>query len=312
MSASTILVSKPATIVSSPSSTSRTLVDDEAGSPPPPPSSQSSTLLSRSRSPPLKPQLIAEPPCGRTNSFARYVPERHRVDFEAAKILIRELVPKKLNVTLLWTEQKPTARRDLLASVISSYPVFLEYAHKWPVMFYAYQIHCRWRTEARRDGIISRKRTRTRNASSNRTAEDNGSDGRGHASTRRPSSSRIPAATPTELRDIAKTYPERVTNRTATTPSINTHADFASQVPITTGSKEVEAFLRSLPLQCGALADQFLSAGLNSWARLEVMARWTVADQEMFLRREVNLDAFMSKLVCDALRSGHCGSVETV
>ncbi len=100
--------------------------------------------------------------------------------------------------------------------------------------------------------------------------------------------------------------------RTATTPSTNAHADFASQVPITTGSKEVEAFLRSLPLQCGALADQFLSAGLNSRARLEVMARWTVADQEMFLRREVNLDAFMSKLVCDALRSGHCGSVETV
>ncbi|TFK85890.1 hypothetical protein K466DRAFT_664168 [Polyporus arcularius HHB13444] len=311
MSASMSLDPKPATIVSSPSSTSRTLVDDEAGSPPPPPSSQSSTVLSRSRSPPLKPQLIAEPPSGRTNTFAHYIPERHRVDFEAAKNLIRELVRKKLNVRLPWTEQKTAASRDLLASVILSYPVFLEYAHKWPVMFYAYQTHCRWRTEARRDGIISRKRTGTRNASSNRATEEKASDSRGHPSTRRPSS-RIPAATPTELRDIARTYPERVTNRTATTPSTNTHADFASQVPITTGSKEVEAFLRSLPLQCGALADQFLSAGLNSRARLEVMARWTVADQEMFLRREVNLDAFMSKLVCDALRSGHCGFVETV
>lgn len=72
---------------------------------------------------------------------------------------------------------------------------------------------------------------------------------------------------------------------------------------MTNGRKEVEEFLQSLPLQVGHLTERFLSAGLCDRARLDMMSKWTVADQEMFLRREVATDPFLVKVVCDALRS---------
>ncbi|KAI0721954.1 hypothetical protein C8T65DRAFT_171600 [Cerioporus squamosus] len=295
MSVSTTLIPEPETIIPSPSSTARTLVDNGSRTPPPPPSSQCSqssrALSPRGSPPPLKARLITEPRSGRTQSFVQYIRNAHRADYEAAKTLIRELVRSKLDVKLVWTEQKTTVRRE------------------WPVLYYAYQTFCRLRTEARGAGIISRKRVRGPNASLTATNE-NISGCCTNASNRR-RSSHLPTtttSTPGPLPDIASALSSDLTNRSsaATTPSSFNHCvDPASQaIAMPAGRKEIEAFLQSLPLQLGALTDRFVSAGLNARERLRVMSRWNVADQEMFLRREVALDAFVSKLVCDALRDG--------
>ncbi|RPD62014.1 hypothetical protein L226DRAFT_76414 [Lentinus tigrinus ALCF2SS1-7] len=281
-------------------STSQTFVNAKSGSPTSPhftPSPFKSPNSSQSFVPPSSQtgspahQLIPEPPNGTLRAYGGYIREPHRDDYEAAKLFIRELVRKELDVQLAWSQQKATARR-IVFTVIASYPVFLKYANKWPILYYAYQSHCRFRTEARREGRVSaRRKVRV-------------PIGCGVPSSTYPRSPGSQTTVPTTLPSRPPCYPSQGLPTTQTLHVESSDRDRGADHASMTfrGRKEVEMFLQTLPLQLGALTDRFVSAGLSSQARLQIMAQWTVADQETFLRREVSVDAFVSKLVCDALR----------
>ena len=75
-------------------------------------------------------------------------------------------------------------------------------------------------------------------------------------------------------------------------------------VQVMQGEEEVLRFLRSIDstFDANKFLDRFVSTGVDSRARLEDMARWCVVDRDIFLRREVRLNAFECKLVSDALQ----------
>ncbi|RDX53047.1 hypothetical protein OH76DRAFT_1553736 [Lentinus brumalis] len=200
-------------------------------------------------------------------------------------------MPTILDVKLRWGEQETSRKRELLSTVLSSHPAFTKYESSWPILYYCYQSLGQLRTKT---GEGAKKRLNNNSARS--TCKRN--------NTRRSPSVLSIASTETAGRNSP---PPRMSvrgnHRPSQTTATTSNAASPRYLQMMKGEEEVMKFLRSINSALGSarLLDRFVSAGVTSGARLEDMAKWSVADRDTFLRCEVRLNAFECKLVSDAL-----------
>ncbi|KAI0721958.1 hypothetical protein C8T65DRAFT_629775 [Cerioporus squamosus] len=227
---------------------------------------------------------IPEPPHRLARSYVEHINAEDANDWVAVKIFIKDTMPTILDIKLRWGEQETSRKRGLLSTVLSSYPAFTKYESGWPVLYYCYQTLGQLRFKS---GEGSKKRlaksTTTRSICARRNIR------------RSPSVLSI-ASTVTVGRN---TPPPAVTTAATTSDAVSPR-----YVQMMRGEEEVTNFLQSINSTLGSsrLLDRFVSAGVNSGARVKDMANWSATDRDLFLRCEVRLNAFECKLVGDALQ----------
>ncbi|RPD62018.1 hypothetical protein L226DRAFT_535391 [Lentinus tigrinus ALCF2SS1-7] len=227
--------------------------------------------------------MIAEPPYRLSRSYAGYIDPQDVNDWVAVKILIRDILPMKLDLKLSWSQQELSRKRDLVSTVLSSYPAFKKYEANWPVLYYCYQ-HLGKSRLYRGEGAKNRPNNST-------------TSGICHRVNIRRSQSVLSTATAMTLDRISPVP----TAASTSAPSSDVSPRYAQMMR---GEEEVTTFLQSIggTFDSSKFLDRFVTAGVNSGARLKDVAKWGVVDRDMFLRCEVRLNAFECKLVSDALQ----------
>ncbi|EIW61800.1 uncharacterized protein TRAVEDRAFT_63400 [Trametes versicolor FP-101664 SS1] len=275
----------------------------------------------RAHSPSLR--KIPQPPQGRKRSFIAWVRSHDKADYQCAKALIRDLLPRELDILRSWGQQAEGNTERLISKVVEAYPTFAKYDQAWPILYYCIQYH----GDIRRPVSSAFKRPRrgsiTVDADFIPPSRIEGLCGHRHsarinlalalkqllAERERLSSQPtgpcpIPRNRPTavsEERDHSSAAP--VSEDTARV--VNVEPDVQSQ-----GKQEVLSFLLFVNGTFACLLDRFWYAGITSKARLLAMAvEWTDVEKEDFLLKQVHADPFERKMLSTGLAKLAGGNV---
>ncbi|KAI0643718.1 hypothetical protein C8Q79DRAFT_151106 [Trametes meyenii] len=253
---------------------------------------------------PSEDRLIPPPATGIGRSYVRYVRPEDRGTFEEAKILMRELCPRELNIKRRWGLQQMQATERLIARVVERYPVFKKYEGAWPVMYYCYKhfSHLR-RPFAKRMNVDNLRSQVEAVACYGRLLNP-------LSRTRRASKLQVPAPNECSIdsEPPATTNPQEPWGEAGNEKDDTSVPDLlncpSSQLSSTdtlsssssSASSSVLDFLVALDGSLASMLDRFRFAGITDTARLRSLAQWPAPEQELFLAKDLGLNAFERRM----------------
>ncbi|KAI9001126.1 hypothetical protein BD414DRAFT_22909 [Trametes punicea] len=254
--------------------------------------------------PPLSAPTVPKPPRGYKGRFARHLRVEDQETFQDAKPLIVDLIHQELNSEQTMSSQEH-ALSQLIAKTLEVFPAFNAYEDAWPIAFYA-----RRRFEALRSRLQKRKaQHRTQKHVFVAASPSSGSE----SPVLRPPRMNLPTRMSKTIECVSDRTSKSCRHTAATPNAANVISD-SGQLSGDTGisrgimdqaanadEQDVLNFLLGADKTSAYLLEHFRFAGLTSKARLSTMARWTQADKDEFLVKELQLSAFERKVVNDAL-----------
>ncbi|KAI9063410.1 hypothetical protein FKP32DRAFT_712631 [Trametes sanguinea] len=84
-------------------------------------------------------ELIAEPPHRLDRSYVGYLFPGDQEDFAIAKLHIRNVLPKELDMERTWKKQAVGATARFLEKMLDAFPTFKKYVKAWPLLYYSFQ-----------------------------------------------------------------------------------------------------------------------------------------------------------------------------
>ncbi|KAI9063411.1 hypothetical protein FKP32DRAFT_712775 [Trametes sanguinea] len=273
---------------------------------------------------PLEP--VAEPPLQLSRSYVGYLCSEDQEDFIAAKLYIKQVLPRELDVQHSWKKQSRGTTDRLLLKILDIFPAFKKYSKAWPVQYYSYQRFAQIRARLRLEGRLS-KRCFLRSVADSEAARSDPTRTQPprERNTQRPSSTVISTnsflaggpgtsqgadpGSSTQTRGIPHlVLPASNTARASEDPTLVGCSGAVPQRPVektnetaatsqaANGEQELLEFLTSMDKSFAYLQERFRLAGLTSKARLQIMARWPPAEIDEFLHGTLRLSAFERKV----------------
>ncbi|KAI0676782.1 hypothetical protein C8Q78DRAFT_987358 [Trametes maxima] len=217
--------------------------------------------------------LIPPPATKFGRSYIGYIQPEDRETFEEAKVLMRELLPKELNIKRSWSLQKAQATERLVDHVVEYYPVFRKYEDAWPVMYYCYQrLGCLRRPLVKRTNSGQRQKSPVAMVQACYDRHMN----------LRPRTRNAPA----NAQPILKRPQQALRNPAAT----------LAYERVGRGEQDVLDFLMALDGNLAGLLDRFRFAGIIDKGRLRSLAQWPTIEKDLFLARDLGLNAFERRM----------------
>ncbi|KAJ2995720.1 hypothetical protein NUW54_g7337 [Trametes sanguinea] len=104
---------------------------------------------------------VAEPPLKRSRSYVSHLCGEDQDDFRAAKLYIKQVLPRELDVQHSWKKQTRGATDRFLLKILDIFPVFKKYSKAWPLQYYSYQRFAQMRATLRVSGRLPKGCSRT-------------------------------------------------------------------------------------------------------------------------------------------------------